>query len=770
MSSVSVIAQEINVGIGGWREHIPYNKAIEVASDESGTIYCATKFGLFTYSTISGELETLSRLSELSDQEIATIRYDRESRVFMIAYINSNIDIIYPDKSVVNLADIKQKNIIGGKQINSIFYKNGLAYLSCGFGIVVVDLGRREIKDTYYIGTNGSSLNVYDVDYDGTYLVAATDSGIFRALFNDPNIFNFTSWSRDTNMSTPVAKYTSLASFNGKMFAMKTNPADHLDTLLVLNNNYWSPLINDATEGGYIDQQNNSLVYSNFSRIMALDENGNSIRTVESWAVPNSGFRKGIMDAAGNMWIADFSNGLVWQRPDLSYQLIAPNGPRSEAAWAIQGRSGRLWVASGSLAGDSPVYSQKNGVYYYSDNTWKTFDCSNDAVYQSLCNLGSPAVNCVAVDPFDPDHAFVGSWGNGLLEYTKDGGVTRYDETNSTLHELLIDYIITGGVAFDTDGNLWVVAGGNTRAISVRKRDGTWRDFVISEIAVAGMGLYGLMVDDYGQKWFIARGGSSSGQGVCVFKEQNLDNSNNGNFRRLNDRAGEGALPDMFVRSIVKDKDGSVWLGTNKGVAVVYNPGNIFSGGNFDAQRIIIQQDGYNQYLLEAESVNAIAVDGANRKWFGTSNGGAFLMSADGTKQIQQFNIDNSPLPSNYILGIAIDDVTGEVFFATEKGIISYRGDATEGGEVCDGYFVFPNPIRNDYRGPIAIRGLIANADVKIADVAGNIVYHTKANGGEAIWYGNNMNGERAQTGVYTVLVTNDDGTETCTTKLLFAN
>ena len=229
-------------------------------------------------------------------------------------------------------------------------------------------------------------------------------------------------------------------------------------------------------------------------------------------------------------------------------------------------------------------------------------------------------------------------------------------------------------------------------------------------------------------------------------------------------------MPHIFVRSIAKDKDGSIWIGTDQGVGVIYNPGNVFTGGNFDAQKVILQQDGYNQYLLETEIVTAIAIDGANRKWFGTYSGGVFLMSPDGTHQIHNFNKDNSPLPSNTISAIAIDDATGEVFFGTDKGIISYRSDATEGAEFCNNYYVFPNPVRHEYHGPVAIRGLVVNADVKIADVSGNVVFHTKANGGEAIWNGNNFKGERAQTGVYIVYVTNEDGSQTCATKMLFAN
>ncbi len=775
LATSNIFAQNTTVSLGGWREHTPFTKAIDVTEDKNGLVYCASKFGLFTYSKNDGELNTLSRLKELSDLEISTIEYDPLTGVLLVAYENSNIDIIYPDKNVVNLPDIKQKNIIGGKRINSISFVNGFAYLGCEFGIVVVDISRKEIKDTYYIGNQGANVNVTGVAYDGTYMLATSDSGIFRANYNDPNIFNFTAWTKETNIAEPNANYTSATSVNGKFYVVKTNPAQDMDSVLVYNLNQWTPFITDATEGAHIDSYDNKIIYRSNYKIAAFDEAGTQLRVVDIFMYGYANIQRGYLDAGGIFWVADFNHGLIRQYWDNSITMISPNGPRSEATWALDGSNGKLWVASGALLGDSPSPTVRDGVSRFAENSWSTFDCTNDAIYGQLCAPGSnsSAVICVAIDPFDPDHAFVGSWGSGLLEFRKTGGTERFVENNSGLHSInnLPGYIIVGGVTFDDDGNLWAVAGGSTYGISVMKPDRTWQDFVIPDVVIAGFGLYSLVVDDYGQKWFIARQGASTGEGVVVFKEGNINSQNSGNkVKRLTDNAGSGGLPHIFVRSIAKDKDGAIWLGTDKGVGVVYNPGNVFTGGNYDAQKIIIQQDGYNQYLLETEIVSAIAIDGANRKWFGTYSGGVFLMSPDGTKQILNFNKDNSPLPSNSITSIAIDDLTGEVFFGTDKGIISYRSDATEGGETCSDYYVFPNPIRHEYRGPIAIRGLVANADVKITDVAGNIVYHTKANGGEAIWNGNNFSGVRAQTGVYIVYVTNEDGTQTCTTKMVFAN
>jgi hypothetical protein len=766
LSAVS-LADNPPVALGSWREHIPYNKTVAIA-DADDRIFVATQYGMYSYHKDKGEFSYFTRLGGLSDYEIKTIRYEPVKKILVIAYLNSNIDLLLPDQTIVNLSDIKRKNIIGGKEINHILFLNEKAYLSCEFGIVVIDLQRREVEDTYYIGTNGANMNVQGLAFDGTALLAACDTGIFRASYNDPNLFNYTAWSRDMSLSQPYANYTSTAFYRGKFYAVKTDPDPGKDTLLVLDNGNWRPFLLDDGEGAAVDAYNDFLMYRNYFKISAYDDLSNERRSVNQTQIASPNFRNGLIDSRNTFWLGDNNNGLL-REESWNVQAISPNGPRAAAVWDMESRGGTLWVASGSLNGDAPNYLQANGVYRFADNSWKTFDRLNDTAY---ANSPSPSLISVSVDPDDADHAFFGIWGGGVIEFSANGGQKRYDEDNSSLLSIagLSNYIITGGTTFDDDRQLWVVAGGNTTPLHVRKTDGSWQAFRIPDADVAGYGLYDLIVDDFGQKWFIAREGASLGRGLCVFAENDMANPNDNNFRRLTDASGKGSLPDNFVRCLAEDKDGAIWIGTNKGVAVIYNPGSVFSSPTFDAQRVIIEQDGYNQYLLESEYVTAVAIDGANRKWFGTYSGGAFLMSSDGTKQLLNFNTANSPLTSNNITSIAIDGVTGEVFFGTDKGIISYRGEATEGGEACRDYTVFPNPVRHDYSGPIAVSGLVADADVRITDVAGNVVFHTKALGGQAVWNGNDFSGRRAQTGVYLVYVTNEDGSATCVTRLLLAN
>lgn len=773
---LSAQGQSRRLALGQWREHIPFNKAISV-TDGPGKVFCAVKVGMFSYSREDGEINLYSRLNGLSDYEITAVRSDPSTGVLLIAYQTSNIDLLFPDNTIINLSDIKRKNIVGGKRINHILFINNKAYLSCEFGIVVVDISRREIRDTYYIGENGKNVNVQGLAFNGSHLLAATDSGLYKASITDPNIFNYTAWNRVTNLYQPFANYTSTAAFDGKFFVAKTHPSYGKDTILVEDNGAWVPyFLNNEDEGGWVDSYNNYLIYRNYYKVAAYNSVGTQVDAVDINMYPDGNLVNGFLDSQDIFWAADRNNGLIRHgRSPWFTDRIFPNGPWSESVWALKSSGGSTWVASGALSGDAPNFNEKNGVYLFNGDEWKNFNRTNDPLYNTMVDAGTPSVITVAVDPSDPDHAFFGSWGEGggVLEYRRtSGGVQIYDASNSIIKPIngLTNRVIVGGMDFDEDNNLWVIAGGNTSPLYSRKPDGSWQNYIIPNSDMARYGLYQLLIDDFNNKWFIARDGASSGQGLGVFHENDPNNPNDNSFRRITTESGNGGLPDAFINSMAKDKDGAIWIGSNKGVAVIYNPGNVFSGGSFDAQRIIIEQDGRAQYLLETEFVTAVAVDGANRKWFGTEAGGVFFTSADGTKQLLNFNTDNSPLPSNKIKTISIDEITGEVFFGTDNGIVSYGGDATEGGEVCDAYYVFPNPVRHDYTGPIAIRGLVTDADVKITDIAGNIVYHTKANGGLAVWNGTNFRGEKVQTGIYTVLITNSDGSQTCATKLLFAN
>ena len=261
-----------------------------------------------------------------------------------------------------------------------------------------------------------------------------------------------------------------------------------------------------------------------------------------------------------------------------------------------------------------------------------------------------------------------------------------------------------------------------------------------------------IVLDLDGNRWM--RQGNFSGILVVSSKNQR---------QFVSTGAGSGNLPSENVKSLALDRDGQMWVGTDKGVVVFDNPNAVFSGKNFDAYTPVFER----RRLLGNEIITSIAIDGGNRKWMGTRNG-IFLFNPDGTELVSNFNEKNSPLPSNEISYITAELNTGEVYIRTPKGMVSYRGTATEGILKQDesGVKVFPNPVRPDFDGTIGIEGLVENAFVKITDIAGNLVFETRANGGTAIWNGNTLSGGRVKTGIYLIFSANAKGEETLVSRL----
>ena len=319
---------------------------------------------------------------------------------------------------------------------------------------------------------------------------------------------------------------------------------------------------------------------------------------------------------------------------------------------------------------------------------------------------------------------------------------------------------------FDKDGNFWVANAFVNEPLSLYTPDEVWKSFTCSAEMKGGI-CTDLYIDKTnGYIWMAAKGG-----GVMVYDNNQtpLDETDD-QFKNLSTSEGNGALPSDIINTIVEDKNGAIWLGTENGPVVIYNPKNIFDGGSYDAQEVLIEQDGILEVLLGTEDINEIVIDGANRKWFATEGGGLFLISEDGTTMINSFTTENSPIFSNTINALAINPNTGEVYVGTDKGVMGYKGEATEPNSSFSNVYAYPNPVRPEYEGKIAIKGLTNNSDVKITDASGNLVASTTSLGGQAVWDGKTLSGERVATGIYYVFIVTEDGSDKIATKLLFIN
>jgi len=418
------------------------------------------------------------------------------------------------------------------------------------------------------------------------------------------------------------------------------------------------------------------------------------------------------------------------------------------------------WCRGVRTSSFEPLYRRARFAGFV-DNSWITIDEKQDTFLLDYRDAFS-----VAVNPANPKNVYIGTLGYGLLEYIDGKFVKRYTDENSSLqqHSLAPGRIDVTGLAFDAQNNLWTVNSSAGSILSRRSPQGEWTSYSMGSVA-SGIEVDKIIIDQTGQKWILGRN-----QNLIVFNDNNTpDDKSDDQARKLSSAAGNGALLGSFVRSIAVDREGLVWLGTDKGVQVFYTPQNIFSNQNFDAQQVLIEQDGYGQYLLETETVTAIAVDGSNRKWFGTDRAGLFCMSADGTKQIAHFTEQDSPLLSNTITDLVFT-ASGELFIATPKGLISYRSESVEPEPTLDKIVVFPNPVYRNFTGNIAIKGLVENSNVKITDIAGNLVYTVNAEGGQVLWNGRNFDGEKVKTGVYLVFISNRDGSATEVTKIMVLN
>lgn len=758
------------IGIGQWRDHLPYRKGVAVTYSPE-KVWCATSDGLFELNKSDNSITRLNKYNGLSDVGANDIKYNPSNGTVVVGYSNGNLDVI-DGNSIYNISDIKRAPIVGSKTINTIYTLNDYAYLACGFGIVVIDTRRREVKDTYYLGINGGYINVRDITTDAANIYAATDSGVYVASLSDPNLANFAVWSKFSTL--PSGIYNTIQAFNGKVYVnyskRLTSGSYSQDTVFIYNGSAWG--YNYFTDvSGYncysIEIKGNYIAYAMDGYVDVFNSSDALVDHV--WTYLNSFVqpRQAVMEASNLLWIADAGLGLVRVENTWTANSFYPNGPATSNVYGIDIKNKNVFVVPGAHneLWDNSNSFNTDGIFYQKNNTWYTIERYTQTIIDSVRDIV-----CVAIDPNNPDHAYAGSLGEGLIEVNNGVVTNMWHQGNSSL-QVRGDNPSSGwvgvfGAAFDEDGNLWVTNSKAQNPISVRKTDGSWQSFNLGP-NLSQLTIDKIIATKIGQKWAVL---PRSG-GILVFDNgPDITNTSDDQVKKLNTSPGNGGLPSNEIFCLTEDHDGEIWVGTDKGIAVFYSPENVFTNNNFDAQQILVQQDGHTQILLETEIVTAIAIDGANRKWIGTQSSGVFLMSADGQTQIYHFDESNSPLISNSITSIAIDGESGEVYFGTSRGLISYRSTATEGLDDFTDVYAFPNPVHPEYNGVIAIRGLVKDCDVKITDITGNIVYQTTALGGQAIWDGKNFRGDRVHTGVFLVFCSNEDGSKKYVTKILVIN
>lgn len=753
--------QAQGVAVGQWRHHLPTNRVMAV-TETPERIIGATAYGLITFNKSDNSIESFNKVQGLTGFGISSMAYAESIQGVLIGYENGHIDLVR-GKKVVGISDIQRAPVLGSKRINRFFVSGYQAYIATGFGIVELDLERLLILDTYFIGPEGGLVQVHDLLIHDGHFYAATNAGLMVADTEAPNLADYQYWRRESPTGQPNESFKHLARFHDRLFVSLVG--DDQDFLLYKDHGGWQFFEegNQLPAGRVrnIRTGPGQLLVARTNFLDLFDQNLARLRRIDRLFDGPARVLDMMVASDGSLWMGDTYYGLVQESREGSHRQVILPGPPTAQSFRLAGNGGSIWVAPGAISPGGANSWNHDGMFLFERERWRTFNRFQFPELEEVWDL----IRVVA-DPTHPGKVYAGSWSSGLMVFDTDGLQTLYNEENSSLQRRFEfgDQVRIGGMATDGQGNLWVSNSEVQHPLSVRKANGDWLAFGTAGRVPANRMTGDLVIDREGQKWLIL----PNGGGILVFRENSLDHSDDYQARLLTSREDQGNLPGNNVYSLAVDHNGWVWVGTDSGVSVFYSPRQAFTGEAFAAQPVIVEQDGFGAILFESETVQSITVDGANKKWFGTTRSGAFLLSADARQTLFHFQEENSPLPSNNVLDIAINGETGEVFFATDRGLASYRALSTTPTDRHQNVYAYPNPVRPGYDGYIAVRGLVRNAFVKITDINGNLVYETLAEGGQAVWNGRDMHGRRPSSGVYLVFSTNEDGSETVVTKIMF--
>jgi hypothetical protein len=715
-----------NIPIGTWRSHISFN-SIHTISPGANRVYAASANGVVIVHKSDNSITTLTKLNGLSGTDITHVAVDEARQQVLVSYSDGNLDIIRANE-IVNFDRLKNSTIVtGSKRINQVMVHNTLAYLATDYGVVVFDLNQREVKETYRdLGVSGAPLKIYQTVFKEDSIFLATANGVLAGDLTD-NLLDFSKWKRfNTGAFNGMVPF--ITAFNNTLFAAVTGSG-----IYKYGNGSWllEAYLQNLTYKNVIGG-NSFLLVTEDAALWKVNTSGEAAMiSAEKIIAPIVALE----DAQGKLWIGDQRNGLVSDNTG-NFESYIPNGPTFSKSFRLKyaqridyGNKDMMYVVSGGA--DANYLPAQNNEYLnvFLNGTW-----ISQPTYTNQ--------NLTDVDFLPPSKVYLSSYGYGLQLIHESQGQEFFDHTNSTLVNNRISAIESS-----QDG-LWVAEYGVPKPLHLfNPADNSWQSFSLPyQFPVE------IKVDRLGHVWMVNN--PAAGGGIVVFNKETNQHV------YLTEATGSGALPNRSVYAVAMDRDGQVWIGTAAGVAYFPDPSRIFSGGATAVKPIF-----ENRFLLRDERVISIAVDGGNRKWMGTERG-VWLFDPFGESQAYNFNTENSPLLSNRVLDIEINQQSGEVFFLSESGVVSFRADATASDNRFRNVRIFPNPVTSRFNGLVGISGLSTDATVKITDVSGKLVWQTYAHGGTATWNVRDYNGNRSATGIYLVFSVAEDGRESVVGKI----
>lgn len=760
--SFTVLAANFNTT--GWKTYLSYNNtnSVEESNDQ---VFVVAEGSLYTYGKEDNSIKQYYKGNGLNDNTISLIRYNKQTKSLLIIYDNSNIDILEGGVAT-NLPYLSTSTSIRDKQINSVLVHDEYAYLSTAFGIVVVNMAKKEIKDTYKLSLNITSCAIQNGNiYASTTNKAEVSSGIIYASLKE-NLLDKANW-KPYGLSNLSDSHTisAIASFKNTLFYLVSQQG-----IFYENNGELSRIINSSTLK-YMKVIGEKLACIDNSRVFIVsdtqkfDQINLSINDISTYQ-------------ADKYWIAEGSKGLrsIQRKGSNSFEVlnepIILDGPYSNSAFDIVCKNDKVYMIIGGKDLLNGKRFDKGGyILTYDYDKWSFIDPKEAQKKLNLPrNPRDYTSIAVTTDDSNDEIVYASSMGDGVIQYKNGTPVQSYNEKNAfkeTAGGYGSGYCYIDGLAFDKNGNLWMTSSEVNHAVLVLDKAGAWHRLDIEQLR----GVYtinDILITSTNDKWiYVPR---NTPKLVMIPNSESLDEVSSYEFTTLIDTDGKELTPSNYT-CVAEDKDGYIWVGTNRG-AVYFTKPRISSAEDKAATRCTRvkytnEETGNLAYFLDNVVVTTLKVDAGNRKWIGTKGNGVYVLDNDNETIVYQFNTTNSPLLSDNIYDIEINDKTGEVFIGTDKGLNSYQGEASEGKSDYSEIYAYPNPVRPEHMDKVTIVGLMDNSNVKITDLNGNIIYQTKSLGGQAIWNCRNANGSRVATGVYLVLASTEEASESVVTKII---
>jgi len=742
--------------IGEWRAHVSFTP-VSMVAETAESIVAATSNGLFLTSKQGSQFTIRTKAEGLSEVGISAIAYALDPDYLIVGYESGNVDLLQ-NGQIINLPDLTRKSELQDKTIHRIVCEGNFAYLCCAFGIVKIDLLKIEVAETWYLGVSNDLKDAFDLaSYNDSWWVASSH-GIYRASKVNTNLQDYRNWQLQSGLPQTDASYSSFALSGGSLFTHDQSN-DQIDAFDGRN---WQKKFSAIKNIHAIRSAPTGLIVLSSGGIWLTDQS--STKPISSYPpdLPSAAIdpRDALYSRNGVLWIADHTYGLTQQTGTSSYVHLLPNAPASDLITALKTGPDAIFTATlSSLSG-----SYEAAISLYQAGIWQNFSSADDAGLKSILPITAFAFT-VGI----PDDYWASSAGSGLLHFQKNRVSNHFNELNSALGALNGSCIVNG-LASDSQNNLWYTNPTGKFRLGSRSTDGNFVTLPYPGMNFTSAPTGAIMVSSTATHWVVL-----PGEGLFAFKiNGSTDNITDDLSRKIAVqslfRNGTTTQITAFsdISSIAEDHNQQLWVGTGSGVVVYSEPDKVFNTGDFyGTQPSLDDGEGLFKPILDKEKITAIAVDGGNRKWFGTAHSGVFLFSEQGDHLLLHFDSKNSPLLSDQVLFITIDPIDGEVFFATDRGMIAYKGSATEGGANLNKAFVWPNPLREKFNGGVTIDGLTDDTDIRITDVAGNLIFRTSSQGGRAIWNGCRSGGVRVSTGVYLIFCNSNQLKTTKIIKLL---